>query len=198
MTPKGSEIVPDSGNTGKELVNKDGSVTKLIEWATQHATTPEEIVDLFAEFDVPVSHGEELTGEYVVVHGEMKEEWCTKHEGVLLALVQWNFYTNATGEFVSFHCVSSFGKWIVNDSAKGGMYGQLLKLTEIRELKDPESAVKRTSTAGAIAPRGLRRNKPFYYNTETKTAIPRLELDDVVKHPMNKRELSKPTWSFDF
>ena len=186
-----------SGKPGKDLVNKDGTVTELIEWASQNASTPAEMLDLFEESGVPVSHGEELTGDYTVVRGDEKPEWCAKHEGSRLFIVQWHFYENATGEFAAIHLVSDAGKFILNDSAKGGLYGQLRKITDMRENSDSNAATKRTSTAGLMVPGGLRRNKPFYFNTSTGKSIPKLELDDVEKHPMALREQSKPTWSFD-
>jgi|SRR5215469_305298 len=194
--------------SGKDLVNKDGKVTKLIEWATQSAASPEEIMDMFLEEGVPFSHGEELTGDYKVVTKEMKEEWCDKHIGTHLFCVTWDFYDGVGDqEFAAVHIISAFGKFIMNDGAKGGMYGQLRKTTDFREEQDPESAVLRTSTAGFDAPKGLRRNKPFQYDTRPKSdkageehfghAIPRRELDDTVKWPNAFRETSRPTWSFD-
>jgi hypothetical protein len=186
-----------SGKAGKDLVNQDGSVTKLIEWATQENMSPEEIMDMFLESGVPVTHGEELTGDYNVVRGDEKAEWCAKHEGTRLFCVVWNFYGDEGKEFVSVHIVSPAGKFILNDSAKGGIYGQLRKITDIREEKDERAATKRTSTAGLMVAGGLRRNKPFFFNTDTGKAIPRIELDDVELHPMAKREQSRPTWSFD-
>lgn len=208
MPGKAAENSADFGTVGKDLANKDGKVTELIEWATQSAGSPEEILDMFAEAGIPMSHGEELTGDYKLVSPQEKPEWCSKHEGTRLACVQWHFYESNTGEFAAVHIVSPAGKFILNDSARGGMYGQLRKITDQRELADPASAVMRTSTAGLMVAGGLKRNKPFYYDTRDKSskpgeehfgrAIPRLELEDVEKYPMNKRELSKPTWSFDF
>lgn len=183
----------------KDLVNKDGSVTKLIEWATDNASTPEEMLDLFLDAGVEVSHGEEITGDYTVIHADEKAKFCDAHIGERLMAVQWNFWDGQgdQGEFVSVHIVSRLGKFIVNDSSKGGMYGQFRQITDKRELADPEAASKRTSTAGLMVKNGLRRNKPFFYSKKTKTAIPRRELDDTVKWPMADREESRPTWSLD-
>jgi hypothetical protein len=192
---------------GKDLLNKDGTVTQLIEWATQSAASPEEIMDMFLEEGINVSHGQEITGDYVVVHGEEKPAWCTKHEGVRLFVVVWHFYESATGEFEASHIISPAGKFIVNDSSKGGMYGQLKKITDFRESQDPEAAAKRTSTAGLMVAGGLRRNKQFYYDTRPRSekpgeehfgrAISNVGLEDAEKYPMKFRELAKPTWSFD-
>ena len=195
---KGQEVEQVANENGKELLNTDGSVTKLIEWATERALTPEQMMDLFLESGVGVSHGEEITGDYVLVHSEEKPRWCDKHCGERLFVVKWEFYDGqGEREFTSMHLVSNAGKFILNDSAQGGMYGQLKQITKRREENDPQAASKRTSKAGLMVVRGLRRNKPFMFNTDTKTAIPRNELEDFEKHPANKREESRQTWSFD-
>lgn len=194
--------------SGKSLVNKDGRVTQLIEWATETAATPDEIMDMFLQEDVPFSRGEEITGDYTVVHSDAKPEWCSTHVGKKLFVVTWAFYDGVgDSEFAAMHIVSAFGKFIVNDGSQGGMYGQLRKTTDFREKHDPEAAEKRTSTAGLLAPNGLRANKPFYYDTRPKSdkkgeehfgrAIPKRELDNVELYPMAHREQSRPTWSFD-
>jgi hypothetical protein len=184
--------------SGKDLVNKDGTVTELIEWATESALTPEQMMDLFLESDIPVSHGEEITGDYVVIHADEKARWCTQHVGQRLMVVQWHFYDGTDdNEFAAMHIISNAGKFIVNDSAKGGMYGQLRTTTDRRERLDPRAASRRTSTAGLMVVRGLRQNKTFLYNSDTKKSIPKSELEDLKKHPMDKRKESKLTWSFD-
>lgn len=186
--------------SGKSLRNKDGSVTELMEWATQGMATPEEILDAFLEAEIPVSTGTELTGDYRVVTSEEKTEWCSKHVNTPLFVVQWHFYEGRgdSGEFAAMHIVSRFGKFIVNDSAKGGMYGQLRKITDEREAADPSTAVKRTSTAGAQAMKGLKANAKFYYDKRTGTAIKRTDLDNIELYPMSEREESRQTWSFDW
>jgi hypothetical protein len=206
MPDKAQEVVSNSGKSGKDLVNKDGSVTALIEWATQNINSPEEMLDFFEQSGVPVTRGEEITGDYSVVHGPEKPEWCAKHEGTRLFVVQWHFYESSTGEFAAMHLVTPAGKFILNDSAKGGMYGQLRKITDQRE-QNEDAVTNRTSTAGLMVAGGLRRNNPFYYDTRPRSqnkgeehhgrAIPRLGLDDVEKFPMAYRELAKATWSFD-
>jgi hypothetical protein len=199
-----SEKSAVSGKVGKDLLNKDGKVTDLVAWATQNITSPEEMLDFFEQSGVPVTRGEEITGDYQVVRGEEKAEWCAKHEGSRLFVVQWHFYENSQvdangnrGEFAAIHMVSGAGKFILNDSAKGGMYGTLRKITDAREEKDPESAVTRSSTAGLMIAGGLRRNRPFWYDTRTGKSIPKLELNDVAAHPMEFREESRPTWDFN-
>lgn len=208
MADKSQESQQIEAVSGKDLLNKDGSVTRLIEWATQSVATPEEIMDMFLQEGAAFSHGEELTGDYVVIHADKKEEWCAKHVGTHLFCVTWNFYDGVGDrEFAAVHIISAFGKFIVNDGSQGGMYGQLRRTTDVREERDPESAVLRTSTAGLDAPRGLRANKKFMFDTRPKStnegeehfgrAIPKRELDDTVKWPMAFREESRQTWSFD-
>lgn len=199
------ENAPVSGKLEKDLVNRDGKVTELIEWTTQNINSPEEALDYFEQSGVKVTRGEELTGGYTVVRGEEKAEFCAKHENTRLMVVQWHFYENSRvdtetgdrGEFVAMHLITPAGKFILNDSAKGGMYGQLRDLTDKREQIDPDSAVNRSSTAGLFVAGGLRRNKPFFYDTRTGRSIPKLELNDTVAHPMEYRDESKPTWSFN-
>lgn len=156
---------------------------------------------MFLQEEIPVSHGEEIHGDYVVVTKDRKAAWCTEHIGKTLFCVTWNFYEgqgDAEGsEFAAIHIIAHDGKFIVNDGAKGGMYGDLKKVTEGREQADPETAVTRTSTAGFMAANGLKANKKFWYNTDTKRAIPKAEMNDTNKHPMNKRKESTQTWSFD-
>jgi hypothetical protein len=196
MAPK-QETASNPDNSGKDLVNQDGSVTKLIEWATESAATPEQILDMFLEAEIPVSHGEEITGDYLVIHSEEKTKWCNAHLGKRLFAVQWNFWDSSTGEFVSVHIVSDAGKFILNDGAEGGIYGQLRQITDKREAADPKSASTRTSTAGLMVAGGLRANKQFFYSQNTKQSIPKSELGDYEKYPEADRSLSKPTWSFD-
>lgn len=193
-----SATTAPSGKTGKDLVNKDGSVTELIEWATQSDLNPEQLLDKFMQAGVPVSSGEELTGDYIVVHSEEKPKWCNAHIGQRLFVVQWHFYGGVgDAKFSASHIVSAAGKFIVNDGSKGGMYGQLRRITDVREERDEHSVLTRTSTAGLMVPGGLRANKRFWYSTVTKKAIPKAELDNVEKWPMAEREESRQTWSFD-
>ncbi len=198
MAAQSQESASKSGKVGKDLVNKDGTVTELIEWATQSDLTPEEMLDRFAEAGVPVSTGTELTGDYVVVHGEEKAAWCSKHVGSRLFVVQWHFYDGEAGnEFAAMHIVTPAGKFIVNDSARGGMYGQLRRITDVREETDPSTRSNRTSTAGLMVAGGLRANKTFEYSISTKRSIPKADRDNFDKYPREDRAESKPTWQFD-
>jgi hypothetical protein len=158
----------------------------------------------------------QATGDYIVVHGPEKPEWCAKHEGTRLFAVQWHFYENKEpkkneageirigdnglpefGEFAAIHIISRAGKFIVNDSAQIGMYGQLRKETDIREEKDPKAADKRTSTAGLMVPGGLRKNNPSFYDTRTNRIIKRADLEDAEKYPLAFRKQANDTWKFD-
>jgi hypothetical protein len=217
MAAKAAETSAVSGMAAKDLVNKDGKVTELIEWATQNITSPEEMLDYFQEHDLQ-THSQATAGDYILVNKEEKAEWCAKHVGPSgrLMVVQWHFYANRDpqkddngnvviddngnpvfGEFVAMHIISGAGKYIVNDSAKIGMYGQLRKETDVREEKDPESGVMRTATAGLFVPGGLRQNRTSFYDTRTKKVIKRADLDDTVAYPLAFREEMTPTWKFD-
>jgi hypothetical protein len=205
MAPKATENTPEIYDNAKSLVNKDGSITKEIAWAMQNVASPEEALDLLLQAGLTVlTISEELSGDFKLVHKEEKAEWCAKHIGTPFMFITWNFYPNQSvdengvrGEFVACHVISRFGKYIINDGTIGGIYGQLRKVTDGREEADPESAVKRTSTAGLMAPRGLRENKPFAYDTREKRAIPRAELNDTVRWPMEYRAMSSPSWKID-
>jgi hypothetical protein len=197
MAPKQAESMEHGPIPEKPLRNKDGSVTALIEWATLSAATPEEILDQFLAAEIPVSTGGELTGEYALVRGEDKAAWCTAHEGQQLFVVTWRFNSaNAERdwEMATMHIVARDGKFLVNDSSKGGMYGQLQTITNVREQNDPEAKSKRTSTAGLMVVNGLRRNPRFYYDEQTRKAV---KADDLKKVPEGFLKESKPTWSFD-
>jgi hypothetical protein len=189
--------------TGKDLVNKDESVTELIEWATESALNPEQMLDMFIEQGVGVSHGEELTGDYQVIHGDEKVAFLRRVLGERLFVVQWHFYDGDTGEFVAIHVVLDSGKYILNDSAKSGIYGQLRSITDRRENADPKAAAKRTSTAGLMVARGIREKKPFYYyfnpddrnDQRNNKAISKADLEGT---PDKYRKLSNPVFQFDF
>jgi hypothetical protein len=192
----------EARNTEKSLVNKDGSVTELIEWATESALTPEQMLDKFLEAGVAVSHGEELTGDYTVIHGDEKQAFLRRMLGERAFVVQWHFYEGDTGEFAAMHIVFNVGKYILNDSAKSGMYGQLRAITDKREAADPKAASTRTSTAGLMVARGIREKTPFYYyyNADDK-ADPRnnkaIKKADLAETPEKYRKLSNPVFQFD-
>lgn len=184
----------DSVISGTALVNaSDGRVTKLIEAATADVATPEEMAALFAESGVQVSRGEEITGDYVVIRGESeKTAWCNSHIGQSLFVVMWNFYDGQNErEFAAMHIVAHDGKFIVNDGAQGGMYGQLRQITDTRERSNPKSIDNRTAFAGLMVSEGLRANKPFDWDTRTGKAIKKGE-----EVPSEFRRTSRQTWSF--
>ena len=187
------DTIPSS--EGKTLVNQDGSVTKLIEWATQNLASPEEALDFFMQSGVEVSSGEELTGEYALVPGGEKQTWMQNHAGKRLFLPQWNFYNGDNGEFAAFHVIADDGKFIINDGTSTGIYHQLRQITDRREAADPGYVGKRTSTAGLMVPRGVRRKADFWYDDRTKTAIPKKELENI---PAEFKKKANPVWQFDF
>ena len=189
--------------SGKDLLNKDGAVTKLIPWATENVSSVEEMLDLFLESGVKVSHGEELTGDYQVIHSEEKQAFLQRIASQPLMVISWDFYKGENGEFVAFHgIVNSFGKFILNDGSQGGIYGQLRKTTDKRENDDPKSAGNRTSTTGLMVARGVRLKPDFWYYMNPKnkaderngTAIPKRELAEI---PDEYKRKANPVWQFD-
>jgi hypothetical protein len=181
----------------KDLANKDGQPTKLVEWATMEANSVDEMVTLFGESGISYSSGEELTGDYKLITGDEKQFFLKKVAGARTFCVQWEFripQTAAGGrEFVSVHVViDGHGKFIVNDSAKGGFYGQLSTITSNR-LENGKT--EREAKTGLLADRGFKANKPFFFDTRTNRAIPRGELDNV---PAEFKQEAKPTWRLEF
>lgn len=182
----------------KDLTNKDGQPTKLVEWATADVNTVDEMISLFGESGVSYSSGEELTGDYKLITGDEKQMFLQRVQGRRVFCVQWEFRTPAgktagTREFVSVHVViDGHGKFIVNDSAKGGFYGQLSDLTSARL---ETGKTDREAKTGLLADRGFKPNKIFYFDTRTNKAIPRDELENV---PEEFKQEAKPTWRLEF
>jgi hypothetical protein len=200
----------------KDLVNKDGQPTKLVEWATMDVSSVDEMIALFGESGVSYSSGEELTGDYTLITGDEKQLFLQRVQGRRTFCVQWEFRTPQTGnnrrEFVSVHVIiDGHGKYIVNDSSKGGFYGQLSDLTSKRI---ENGKTEREAKTGVLAERGFKPNKPFFFRSGPKKgdtlpdgtvatedhpmlnkAIPRNDLDSV---PERFREAAKPTWRLEF
>jgi hypothetical protein len=200
----------------KDLVNKDGQPTKLVEWATMEADSVDDMLALFGESGVSYSSGEEITGDYQLITGDEKQLFLQRVQGKRAFCVQWEFRTPNTGnnrrEFVSVHVIiDGAGKFIVNDSSKGGFYGQLSELTSKRI---DNGKTEREAKTGVLAERGFKPNKPFYFRNGPKKgdtlpdgttapedhpminkAIPRNDLETV---PVQFREAAKPTWRLEF
>lgn len=200
----------------KDLRNKDGEITKLVEFATMEANSIEDMIELFGKNGVSYSTGGELTGDYTLITGDEKQLFLKRVQGRRTMCVQWEFRTPQSGanrrEFVSVHVIiEGHGKFIVNDSSKGGFYGQLSDLTSKR-LETGQT--ERESKTGVLAERGFKPNKPFYFRCGPKKgdtlpdgtiatedhpdlnkAIPRNEVDSV---PAQFKEEAKPTWKLEF
>lgn len=211
-TPSGNSPSPKT----KDLKNKDGEPTKLVEWATMEADSVDDMIALFGKSGVAYSTGQEITGDYTLVTGDEKQLFLKRVQGKRAFCVQWEFRTPQTGnnrrEFVSVHVIiDGAGKFIVNDSSKGGFYGQLSDLTSKR-IENGQS--ERESKTGVLASRGFVPNKDFYFRCGPKKgdelpdgtvatedhpllnkAISRNEVDSV---PSQFRELAKPTWKLEF
>ncbi len=182
----------------KDLTNKDNSVTKLIEWATVNADSIEDMEALFSESGVSYSSGEELGGEYRLVTGDEKQAFLNRISGAPLFVVKWEFRVPDSGnkEYVSAHIlVQGFGKFVINDGSKTGLYGQLSELTARRIAQGIDDS---HAKAGLKAGRGFKKGAEYWYNTATNKAIPKGEMDDFEKHPKNKREKGHPIWKLEF
>lgn len=182
--------------TPKDLVNKDGDVTKLIEWATEDVDSIEGMKELFGSAGVSYSSGEELTGAYKLVTGDEKQLFLTRIAGTPAFIVRFKFNTRDDKEFVTAYIlVEGHGKFIVNDGAKSGIYGQLSEIYSRRVAGGWEES---RACTGVDVPRGFVKNADYYYNTDTNKAIKKAEMDDFEKHPKNKRRLGHPTWKMQF
>ena len=170
------------------------------------ANSVDDMIALFGESGVSYSSGEELTGDYQLITGDEKQLFLQRVQGKRTFCVQWEFRkpqnagANAR-EFVSVHVViDGAGKFIVNDSAKGGFYGQLSQITSQRI---DNGKTERESKTGLLAARGFKPNKPFLFDNRKDSptagkAIPRNSLDDFETYPISCREEAKPTWRLDF
>lgn len=200
----------------KSLVNKDGQPTKLVEWATANVDSIDDMIALFGKEGVTYTSGEEITGDYQLITGDEKQLFLKRVQGKRTFCVQWEFRTPSAGnnhrEFVSVHVIiDGAGKFIVNDSSKGGFYGQLSDLTSKRI---DNGQTERESKTGVLAQRGFQPNKVFFFRCGPKKgdilpdgttatedhpllnkAIPRNDLDSV---PSQFREEAKPTWRLEF
>lgn len=175
----------------KDLVNKDGGITKLTEWATEDVHSVDDMVRLFGDQGVEITTGTELTGDFTVVGADEKQAFMTRVAGSKLMAIRWDFYEGQSGEFVAVHVIiDGYGKFIFNDGAKGGVYGQLSKLTSVRT---DQGMSDDRARSGLLVARGLKMNKPFKYDSRTGTAIKRTEIDEV---PKEFQRDSHPTWSF--
>lgn len=208
-----------SQSTGKEssptkdLVNKDGSVTKLVELATANVSSVDDLIDVFGNQGVTYSTGEEITNDYRLITGDEKQLFLQRVAGARVGCVKWRFIVPPGGrEFVAVHTIiDGHGKFIVNDSSKGGIYGQLSEITSKRiEEGWPEDRAH----TGVVCDRGFKQNNEFYFRTRCAVhtdpkkpvddcvmcagighAIPKAEVDDV---PAAQKEKARPTWRLDF
>jgi hypothetical protein len=176
----------------KDIVNKNGEITKLTEWATAEANSIEDLERIFGEAGVSYSAGEEVTGDYQVISGDEKPLWAERVIGKRLFAVRWEFHPGDFGpdsEFVTIYLlVEGAGKFIVNDGSKSGMYAQLRKITDTRiDNGQPEDRAH----AGLKVERGLKKSKPFFFNEQTKKAWKDGE-DEKLKRPV------RPTFGFVF
>lgn len=174
----------------KDLENKTGEVTKLIEWATADADSVEAMVELFSDQGVSYSAGEEVTGGYKLITADEKVAFCRRIIGKKLFVVKWEFREASTNNYVTFFfIVDGAGKFILNDGSKTGFFGQLDNVTSTRLRNGQDES---HAQAGLLVERGIKENKPYKYDTRTKRAIPRGA--DV---PAQFQADAKPTFRFE-
>src|SRR5580698_3099230 len=153
----------------KSLRNADGSITKLTEFATADINSVEELETLFGSQGVSYSRGEEVTGDYKVITKDEKVAFCKRILGKKLGVVRWAFRDSSTGEYVTMHIiVDGAGKFIFNDGAGTGMYGQLSATTTGRIANGMSES---EATTGLIVDRGIKQNNPYEYDTRTGKSI---------------------------
>lgn len=213
MSPAPQSEKSETSKT-KDLVNKDNTVTKLVELATANVSTVDDLIGVFGNQGVEYSTGEEITNDYRLITGDEKQLFLQRVQGCRVGVVKWRFIVPPGGrEFVALHVIiDGHGKFILNDSSKGGIYGQLSEITNKRleELWAEDRAL-----AGVICERGFKQNNEFYFRTHCSNsahdpkkpvdgcdvcagighAIPKAEVDDV---PAREKEKARPTWKLDF
>jgi len=185
----------------KDLRNKSGEITKLVEWATQDVNSIDEMMALFEDQGVEYSHGDEITGDYQLITGDLKQAFLTRVAGKRMFIVKWEFNERDSKPFASFYCIiDGVGKYIINDGSKGGMFGQLSDITEKREASKPESANDGSSRAGLMVGMGVKKGNDFYYDTRTSKAIRKADLQEGSENyvPEEFRRKANPVWRFEF
>jgi len=210
-----SQSAKSESSPTKDLVNKDNTVTKLVELATADVSSVDDLIGVFGNQGVEYSTGEEITNDYRLITGDEKQLFLQRVQGCRTGVVKWRFIVPPGGrEFVAAHLIiDGHGKFILNDSSKGGFYGQLSEITSKRlDEKWPEDRAH----AGVICDRGFKQNNEFYFRTRCSIsghndpkhpvngcvvcdgighAIPKAEVDDV---PAAQKEKARPTWKLDF
>jgi hypothetical protein len=188
MATKAQDEKNANSSAERSLAVQSGEITELIEWATDGVNSLDELERLFGDQGVTYSAGEELTGDFQLVTGDKKQVFCQRIAGVPLAVIKWRFQDGDTGEYVTMHLfIEGHGKFILNDGAKTGLYGQLRRLTDVRE----QNGVTPTN-GGLIVRTGIKQNKPYEYDKRTGKAVKRGE--DV---PAEHRAWANPTYRFD-
>jgi hypothetical protein len=193
---------------GKSLTNKDGSFTKLTEWATADVQSVEDAIALFGDQGVSYSTGQEITGDYKLITKDEKQAFLKRVAGVKTFVVRWQFNNGDVGEFASVYCViDGFGKYIINDGSKGGMYGQLSKITSTRI---EQGITDGREKAGVLAERGFKMNNIFFYDDRTGKALNRTQLETLSDENCDCKKVEKkhtgeahkkqanPTWRLEF
>jgi len=188
-------IPNENEEKGKTLVNANGDITKLVEWATVGANSIEDLEQLFADEGVSYSDGSEVTGEFRVVTAAEKQLWCQRVSGNPAFVIKWDNRSGDKGDYVTIHLfVAGHGKFIVNDGSKAGMCGQLSRIESERLRANPEMNATH-ARVGVKVGRGIVKNDDFYYDDRNGKAIKKAEMNLV---PPEHCKLANPTWRFEF
>lgn len=178
---------------GKSLLNADGNVTKLTEWATADVDSVEDAIRVFGEQGVSYTAGEEIVGDYKLISRDEKQLFMERISGRHLFVVRWEFREGNTGEYVSAYIiVDGMGKFIINDGSKGGIYGQLSRTTSTRIAQGMSNGNEK---AGLDVRKGVKKNDPYFYDDRTGKSIPRSALDEI---PAEHKKAAAPSWRFEF
>jgi hypothetical protein len=188
VATKAQEENKANSSTERPLAKKDGDITALTEWATSDVNTVDEMVRLFGDQGVAFTEGAELTGDFQLITGDLKQAFCQRIIGKQMFVVRWNFHESSTGEYVTMHVlVDGVGKYILNDGGQTSMYAQLRHITDVRHDQGvtPENG-------GLLVRQGIKANKAYQYDTRTGKAIK--PSDDV---PGEFRADARITYRFD-
>lgn len=193
MAAKTQEENTPISEPGKSLTNKDGEITKLIEWATVDANSIEELERVFQSEGVSYSDGNEVTGDFRVITASEKQLFLPRVQGCPVFVIKWENRESATGSYVTVHLfIEGHGKFILNDGSKVGICGQLSRIESERLHQNPDILATH-ARAGVKVARGIVKNDDFYYDTRTGKAIKKGE-----EVPEEFRAKANPTWKFEF
>lgn len=175
---------------GKELATAD--LMKAIQRGVEELQDPREVMNLFAQLEIPFSTGEEIHHGFTIVSGDEKERLFMAHMNQPVFVTDWEFMDGDYGdEFVDFRFVSKDGKYRTQVGGSG-INAQLHEVTAHR-IANPDKGL--LPQAGLLVERGFRNSGTYYFDERTKKAIPNGKLHEV---PEEFRKPGSPVWYFNF